>query len=433
MDKNNANIMARYMQNRVKRVEDKNLFFRDEERSLMDKVYTQEIDHAEIVIGIPSYNEADNISFVVEKCNQGLRKYFPSFKSVIINVDNNSPDNTKNSFLHSMNTIPKIYISTPAGVKGKGNNFYNLFTEAKRLNAKVVVVVDADLRSITPEWIRDLATPILQDKVDYVTPLYSRNEYDGTITNNICYPLIYGLLGKNIRQPIGGDFALSGKVGRYYLKQAWQESTRQYGVDIFMTLSAITGGFRVGQVGLGAKIHKPSAPKLGPMFVQVVSTLFQTLLDNKGQWENTRRIEKLPEFGKHQLATPQSLSIDYKMMKATATQAFQTNKNILQENLTAPMYQKVHFMFENGKINIGVDLWSSAVYDLLYSYQTAESGESLVEAMKALYFGRVVSFIRQTLDLDYEPSEKMIQKQAQYFFRKRKYLLQKYNQKKEIP
>ena len=48
-----------------------------------------------------------------------------------------------------------------------------------------------------------------------------------------------------------------------------------------MTLNAIFGGFECCQGGLGAKIHKPGAPKLGPMFSQVVVTLFETLLSNK--------------------------------------------------------------------------------------------------------------------------------------------------------
>jgi len=392
----------------------------------MEEVSTHAIERADIIVGIPSYNEADNISFVVEKCHAGLQKYFPDLKGTIINVDNHSPDGTGRAFLNSVNTIPKIYISTPEGVRGKGNNFYNLFRKSVQLQAKAVVVVDADLRSITPEWIRDLASPILNHGFDFVTPLYSRNEYDGTITNNICYPLIYGLLGKDIRQPIGGDFALSGKLGNHYLSQNWQETTRQYGVDIFMTLHAITGGFQIGQVGLGAKIHKPSAPKLGPMFTQVVGTLFNTLLDNKWQWNSRLSIRKLPLFGRNILDDPQNLSVDYKSTKSTAIKEFTLHRKTLQSSLTPEVFSKVSVMFDSGKINIGTNLWAKIVYDLLYSYEQSGRNPELIEAMKALYFGRVVSFIKRTLELNHVQSEEMIRRQARYFFRMRGYLLQKY-------
>lgn len=46
-------------------------------RLKMEKVYSSSIDSADIVVGIPSYNEADNIAFVVEQCRLGLLKYFP--------------------------------------------------------------------------------------------------------------------------------------------------------------------------------------------------------------------------------------------------------------------------------------------------------------------------------------------------------------------
>lgn len=153
----------------------------------------------DLAVGIPSYNEADSIGFVVKQVDLGLKKHFPKIKSVIINADNHSLDNTKEVFIKTKTTTHKIYTSTPPGVTGKGNNFYNLFGEVVNLKAKALVMVDADLKSITDKWIKKFATPILKKNYDYVTPLYARHEYDGTITNNICYPLIYGLLGKDIR------------------------------------------------------------------------------------------------------------------------------------------------------------------------------------------------------------------------------------------
>jgi len=47
---------------------------------------------AEVIVGIPSFKEADTISDVAATADQGLSKYFPHKKSVIINADNDSPD-----------------------------------------------------------------------------------------------------------------------------------------------------------------------------------------------------------------------------------------------------------------------------------------------------------------------------------------------------
>ena len=67
----------------------------------------------------------------------------------------------------------------------------------------------------------------------------------------------------------------------HWLDQDWKPTTSQYGIDIFMTGNALAGDFRVCEVGLGAKVHRASAPKLGPMFVQVVGTLFDLLLEKR--------------------------------------------------------------------------------------------------------------------------------------------------------
>ena len=80
------------------------------------------IQTADLVVCIPSYNEADSISFPAQIAGQGMAKYFPDAKSVLINCDNNSPDGTRDVFLDTPTEAPKIYLSTEPGLKGKGNN-----------------------------------------------------------------------------------------------------------------------------------------------------------------------------------------------------------------------------------------------------------------------------------------------------------------------
>ena len=74
------------------------------------------VTSAEIVIGIPSYNEADSIYVPVEQASNGLVRYYPHKSSVIVNVDNCSPDGTKDVFLSTPTKVPKIYVSTEKGV-----------------------------------------------------------------------------------------------------------------------------------------------------------------------------------------------------------------------------------------------------------------------------------------------------------------------------
>ena len=110
----------------------------------------------------------------------------------------------------------------------------------------------------------------------------------GSIKETILNSNFEKLFGKKIRQPIGGDFSFSPKLANYWLKQKWHKTTFLYGIDIFMTMHALMGNFKTEQTNLGAKIHKPSAPKLGPMFTQVLTTFFKFIKANRKKWDNPK-------------------------------------------------------------------------------------------------------------------------------------------------
>lgn len=381
----------------------------------------------DIVVGIPSYNEADNIAFVVQQIDNGLQKYFPGFKSLIINVDNDSPDDTKKAFLKAKTKTEKKYITTPKGVKGKGNNFNNLFREVRQLEPRACLVLDADLKSVKPEWIKKMLNPVLKKKYDYILPVYSRNEYDGTITNNICYPLLYGVLGYNIRQPIAGDFAFSLALNNFWIERRWYESTYQYGIDIFMTLNAVFGNFKIGQVAIGSKVHKPSAPKLGPMFTQVLNTLFGGFLDNKDFWLRKRKLYTPTIFYNGKNVDPQPLSIDYKSMKKTALEGFTGYKDFYKKIFPASLYNRLIKSFQDKTMNIDMSSWIDILFFSLKAMEQSEYRHKVIESLKPLYFARVSSFIKKTLDLNYKESEAEIVKQAELCYKKRDELIKMFS------
>ena len=62
------------------------------------EINSENIRNAEIIVCIPSYNEADSISHPTIQADKGLKRYFGNKSSVIINCDNNSPDNTRQAF-----------------------------------------------------------------------------------------------------------------------------------------------------------------------------------------------------------------------------------------------------------------------------------------------------------------------------------------------
>ena len=255
-------------------------------QAIRDEV--ERLGSADIMVGIPIFKNAATIGYVVRAAQAGLVQYFPDLRPVLVNADAGSPDGTqrvvveteppdyveRSSSSRPANKLQRMSLTYPEidGVGGKGAALRTIFQIADALKVQALVVVDSDLRSIVPEWIELLAGPILKGGFDFVAPLYRRYKYDGTITNTVTYPLTRALYGLRIRQPIGGDFGVSGDLVRHYLEQDdWDADVSKFGIDIWMTTKAITGGFAVCQTRLGAKVHDPKDPgaDLGPMFSQV--------------------------------------------------------------------------------------------------------------------------------------------------------------------
>ncbi len=395
-----------------------------------------EMDRYDIVAGIPSYNEADTITHVAEALGEGLKEYFPDRRSIIVNVDNNSADNTKGAFLSSDTPVDKHYISTEEGVNGKGNNLFNLFRFALSVDAEAVFIVDADLRSITKEWVEYLVMPVFKG-YDFVTPVYARHQFDGTLTNHICYPVVFGLLSMDIRQPIGGEFAFSKRLIRDLLEKKWRASVRHYGIDIFMTLHAILGGFKICQTGLGTKVHKASAPKLGIMFEQVVETLFATLVEHRSLWIAKGIEDKvLPEsFGLNRLTEPQEITIDVRDMKRRCRASFLEHLPCIKEVLDSYAFNRIQEMLDMDYYDLDILLWTQIFYNFLFRYDIA-AGERerkrIINALKPLYLARSLSFDYSTWKYNIKYVETEVRNQALVFSSQKYYLWGLYARKNNI-
>src|SRR5712692_8386975 len=244
------------------------------------------IGSADVVVGIPSFRNAATIGHVAVTAARGLREHFAGARVAIINADGGSNDGTPDRVVESAGDVP-VAVGRYIGPPGKGSAFRAIFGAVGLLGARACAVVDSDLRSITPEWIARLLLPITRGEFDYITPLYARHKHDGTITNSIAYPLTRSLYGLRVRQPIGGEFGFRADLAGAYLAQpVWETDVARFGIDIFMTTTAIARGSRIAQAFLGAKVHDPKDPAadLGPMFTQVVGTLFRLASENESEW-----------------------------------------------------------------------------------------------------------------------------------------------------
>src|SRR5215510_423460 len=191
----------------------------------------EQIESADIVVGIPCYNNETTIAYVLKQVSRGLAKHFKSARAVILISDGGSTDDTREVVREEeIEPWQEKVVFIYRGISGKGTALRAIFEAVEKVEAKACVVVDADLRSITPDWIKFLLEPVLEKDYQFVAPIYSRYKYDGTITNHVVYNFTRALYGKRVRQPIGGDFAFSREIVSAYTKQSvWMTDVARFG------------------------------------------------------------------------------------------------------------------------------------------------------------------------------------------------------------
>jgi len=160
-----------------------------------------------IIVLIPAYNEADNLSEVLPRISTSI----DSIPVVTIVIDDGSDDSTAR-----MARKYSALVATHPVNRGGGAALKAGYDIARNLRAVVVVTMDADGQHL-PDEIETLVTPILSDKADFVIGSrvlgscanYSRFRVLGV---HMFSRLISMIIGTRITDCSSGFRALRGKV-----------------------------------------------------------------------------------------------------------------------------------------------------------------------------------------------------------------------------
>ena len=376
----------------------------------------------DIAVIVPSKDSAHIITYVLYQISNGLVKHFPEKQSIIINVDGGSTDGT----VEIVNSIklPVKVVSVQEkdinSVKGKGSAIKTGLEIADKMKAKAFATIDSDLRSINEDWVSLLLQPILDMDKDFVSPLYLRYKYDGTITNFIVYPLVRMLSGKRVRQPIGGEFAMSRRIYQPILKHSlWEnKETARFGIDVFLTMNALGNHANVCEAILGVKTHDVKDPSLhlAPMFEQVVKSLLNMIEYHEDEWRDVRGSDTLPHVrAKNRHLKPESFEVDTHNMIKMFIEGRTKYKDLLRELLPKEVYALVssipstieNFIYDD-------ELWSKTLIHLVTGYFGAQDARraEIVDTLRFMWMGRVAYFTIEAADLNDREAEHLLEKQA---------------------
>ena len=421
-----------------------------EEGLLTDDFVRQLINVGEvdILVGLPTYNNAKTVGPVVAAIQSGILQWFPRDRAAIINADAGSRDGTpemvvgasiddvrRRDFnrvaLRTLHSISMQYGSTVA----RGTALRTVLAAGELLQAKATAIISPDSTNIKADWLRDLLKPICTDNFDLVLPTYARHKFEGILVTNLLYPMTRALYGLRIREPYASEFAFSSRLGSQFLAQnQWNDDGAGEGSEVRLTLAAITGGLRIGQSFLGAKNHTDRhAADLVPALRQTVGVLFWSMDSNFSLWSSKTGSQPIPTTGAEQEFTHDPRRVNRKrlheMFRSGVAELASVFQSILSPATLGELQQIAGLAEED--FYYSAELWVRTVYEFAVAHHKAViSRDHIVQALAPLFRGRAFTFLMENRNSSADEVEANVESLCLEFERLKPYMLEMWSGKK---
>jgi hypothetical protein len=393
---------------------------------------------ADLAIAVLTYNNADTVKDVVTAAAEGVAQHFPDLSATLIAADAGSSD--ASAALVQAAGLPVVALSyePPSGervavpfhgVPGRGEGLRAVFTAARSLRVRALVILEADVVSATADWVGELARPILRDKADFLCPAYTRHRWEGTVTRLLLAPLMRALYGRRIHQPYGGQQALSARLIEHLLLHPKWDWTGPDVSDLWITGAAIADGFSVWEAWLGpyAVRSRTRTTDLPAMIAGTLGGAFTVMDRHQDLWLEVRDSEALPATGQARALSIEPMAIDvHRLFEAfqlgardlTSIWELILAPDTLGEVLALASDDPEHCRFPD-------ELWARVVYDFaLGHHYGVVHRDHLLRSLVPLYLGRTAAYITATRRASAESTEEILEMVALAFERQKPYLVE---------
>lgn len=181
---------------------------------------------------LPAYNESGNIAAVLQVLHE------TDILDEIILVDDGSRDNTAEIMRQAAAQDKRMKVICHETNQGKGQA---VFTGWAAVSAPYLLLLDADLKNLTPGHLRSLLIPVLEHRADMTLGLF----WGGHLNTDLSHwftPFLTGQRGlrSDLMKYISNDAALG------------------YGFEVALSIAAHQAGFRTRKVPLKGVWHPSS-------------------------------------------------------------------------------------------------------------------------------------------------------------------------------
>lgn len=311
------------------------------------------------------------------------------------------------------------------GLPGRARALRAILAEAATRRARGCIVVDPRSAALE-DWIDGLVQPVIEDTADLVAPIYNRHPFTGALVHGLVYPMFRALYGARVRYPMWADFACSPRlIEAVASNPVWETGAGQIGIDLWLTATAVSEKFRVGEAALGAGPPARARLDLGTTVSQVIGFVFTDMERRAPIWQRVRGSREVRRTGVVN-AQPDPPDVD----AAALIESFRLGSRELQgvwAEVLPPLAILQWRRLESVPLEaFRVDdaLWARTVYDFAMGHRLrVMARDSLLRSLTPLYLGWLASFVMEARHLPPAEADARIERLCLVFETEKPYLI----------
>lgn len=384
----------------------------ENESTLSDALLRQliAVGQVDILVGLPTLNNAATVVDVVRAVHESFTRDFPRLRTVLINPDGGSTDGTPDlirdaSFTdadvvqtsHSLRTLHRV-VAPYHGLPGKHMALRTVFAAGELIQAKVVVVVDPGGPARSANRVTELIGPIARGDVELLAPRYRRHPRDGVLITQLVRPLVRALYGVALDEPLGAEFACSGRFASHCLEQdIWNHEAARFAIDLWLRTEALAERFSVGQIWRPATTAAGTRTTLREAVHQVVLSLIESLRAHESFWLRTDGVAELPTWGIDPIMALDATEWDHQTLAERARHDIAEIRPLLEEVLEPDVVARLVDRSSGPDARPDDEVWVRSVYGFAAATRQGRTSiEHLADMFAPLYMWRASSFMSHT-------------------------------------
>ncbi len=381
----------------------------------------------DLVIGIPFYNQTDDLPKVLQSVDEVMQNWIGRRQLIVCIGDSSGADAIKSIERLSLHH-PHIEFLMPAGASGRGMSIRALIEIAKKMEVDLLIfnthMQTAQGPGIDASWLESLLTPI-QGQYDMVLGSLRQHSGIDSIAYMLAAPILESSYGSRLSDPLGGIYAIAHDLVEELASEAkfWTDSIAGAGIDFWIITRALCWNKAICEVNMGGAIRSHTLEYRNQVFSEMTRTIFESLRRDSAVWLKDRLIIKVADIlARSKVEKADTVEYSLTELGLGFKSYYEKSARVFEQSLPRESVSElVNLMNANpGEFHMRDEIWVSSIYSFLlqYAFGEEEMQEELLNALTALYNGKIAShanemnrFYQRIKDLSpSERDEMMVQK-----------------------